>query len=1108
MSDTTTQQTQPRPSPGPVPKRRWRPRRLHLHLSIWSLISIGLVAAFLVLASMSLTGRVIALPNWVAERVEDRLNATGAMLNFSLRKVEFGVTPAGRPKLRVVDLRVRDQTGLELAQLNGVEGGFRLGPALFGKIEPTLLRLQGAQMTLRRLTDGSFALSLGQEVGTAGDLASVLDSIDAAFTTGPLATSHRVEATDLTLTLEDARSGRIWQVTDGRLEIVPGERVIDTIVRFDVFNQTEELATTEVSFRSARDSSEASLAARFENAAARDIAAQSPALAFLSVFDAPISGALRTTVGEDGAISELVGFMQIGEGALSPEPGAQPAKFDGAKIYIDYDPIRQRIDFQGASVESELGTAQAEGHVYLTEFRGGWPNSLIGQVAMTGAELDPGGFFEAPLKIDNGRADLRVRLDPFSIDIGQAVMFRDDRRYVATGKVSAEPDGWRVAIDGTFDEADLAEALALWPVTVAAEARAWTAEYALDGVAFDGILSFRKAPTEYMEFSTNMGVRNAKVLALPDWPAIDLDLGYVTVAPNSVTVTAEDATITAPDGNTLDLAGVSYRIPDFTDAHSTSTVNVAVDGPLRGVLSLLDREPFSIFAASGFGPDMARGQAEVRGLVTFSFTDGDVLMEDVRYDIRADLTGVTSDVIVEEKLLVGDQLSVVATEAGIEVSGPVRLGQADILGAWRLPLLDGKAGASSVEGTIAINQRSLSEFGISGLEDMISGEARGRFTLSFPDNGPIALDLKSDLGGLAMDIPGTGWTKSTAATGTLEVRARLGDRPVVDELILDAPGLNASGVVTTTEGGGLGEARFDRVRIGGWLDAPVVLTGRGPNVPMAVAIPGGTIDMREAQLDTGGGGGGAAGPRRPLTLALDRLIVSEGIRFDNLRADLDFSGGLHGTFTGEVAGAPIRGTMAQSTEGAAFRITSSDAGAVLRGAGVFSTARGGDLELILAPVQGAGTYEGEFTIEDTRVVNSGAMTELLAAVSIVGLLEQIEEEGIRFGDVEGRFRLDPTAVTLYRSSAIGASMGISLDGYYDLAAGQIDMQGVLSPLYILNVIGRIFSARDGEGLVGFNFNLTGDVSDPEIDINPLSILTPGVFREIFRRPPPEAPSEE
>ena len=136
------------------------------------------------------------------------------------------------------------------------------------------------------------------------------------------------------------------------------------------------------------------------------------------------------------------------------------------------------------------------------------------------------------------------------------------------------------------------------------------------------------------------------------------------------------------------------------------------------------------------------------------------------------------------------------------------------------------------------------------------------------------------------------------------------------------------------------------------------------------------------------------------------------------------------------------------------------------------------------------------------------MAELLAAVSIVGLLEQIEEEGIRFGDVEGRFRLDPKAVTLYRSSAVGASMGISLDGYYDLAGGTIDMQGVLSPLYILNVIGRIFSARDGEGLVGFNFTLTGDVDDPEIDINPLSILTPGVFREIFRRPPPEAPSEE
>lgn len=1106
MSEITTSQTDPRPRPAPEPRRSWRPRRLHWHLSIWTLVTIGLIALFLVLASMSLTGRVVTLPAWVAAQMQERLNAASPTMRFALRQVQFGVTPAGRPKLRLVDLRVRDASGLELAQLNGVEGGFRLGPALVGRIEPTILRLQGAQMTLRRLADGSFALSLGQDLGTAGNLATVLDQIDATFNTGMLATSNRVEATDLTITLEDSRSGRIWQVTDGQLEILPGELVIDTIVRFNVFNQTEELASTEFSFRSARDNSEASIAARFENAAAADIAAQSPALAFLSVFEAPISGTLRSTLNPEGAISELIGVMEIGEGALSPEPGAQPAKFDGAKIYIDYDPTRQRIEFQGASVESELGTAQAEGHVYLTEFRGGWPNSLIGQVRMTGARLEPGGLFAAPLTIDRGQADLRVRLDPFSIDIGQAVAFRGDNRYELAGSIKAQADGWQVEIDGAIDTASRDEVLAVWPVTSATTARDWVAANVSGGEAFGASLSWRKPPAGWLAMSATIGVRDARVKALADWPEIDLALGYVTLSPNSLTVTAETASVIAPDGSVMDIAGLSYRIPDLFATEVMSEVNLAMAGPLRGALALLDREPFSIFASSELGPDMARGEVSARGRIEVPLMAETIPADRVRFDIRAELRDVTSDVVVPEKLLVAEALTVEATETAIEIAGPVRLGQAEFAGVWRLPLDAGTPADPVLAGTLRINTRSLAEFGMSGLADYISGEARARFTLDLPDGAPPRLELRSDLGGLGLRIPGTTWTKAPGASGDLAITASLGARPMLDAIRLEAPGLSASGRASTAEGGGLGEATFERLRIGNWFNAPVVITGRGSGMPVAVTIPGGVVDLRSAELDTDGGGS-APGPRQPLTLALDRLIVSQGITIDDLRADLDLAGGLHGTFTGRIANAPLRGTMAQSAEGAAFRISSSEAGGVLRGAGVFESARGGDLELILAPVEGAGTYEGEFTIKNTRVVNASAMAELLSAVSIVGLLEQLESEGIRFADVEGRFRLDPRRLTLYRSSAVGASMGISLDGYYDLAAGQIDMQGVLSPLYILNVLGRIISPRDGEGLVGFNFTLKGNVSDPEIDVNPLSILTPGIFREIFRRPPPEAPKD-
>ena len=127
---------------------------------------------------------------------------------------------------------------------------------------------------------------------------------------------------------------------------------------------------------------------------------------------------------------------------------------------------------------------------------------------------------------------------------------------------------------------------------------------------------------------------------------------------------------------------------------------------------------------------------------------------------------------------------------------------------------------------------------------------------------------------------------------------------------------------------------------------------------------------------------------------------------------------------------------------------------------------------------------------------------MLSAISVVGLLEQLDGQGIPFETVQANFRLTPERLTLYRSSAVGASLGISLDGVYDLGSKNMDMQGVLSPVYIQNGIGQ-FLTRRGEGLFGFNFRLTGLSSGPSVRVNPLSILTPGMFREIFRRPPPE-----
>ena len=269
------------------------------------------------------------------------------------------------------------------------------------------------------------------------------------------------------------------------------------------------------------------------------------------------------------------------------------------------------------------------------------------------------------------------------------------------------------------------------------------------------------------------------------------------------------------------------------------------------------------------------------------------------------------------------------------------------------------------------------------------------------------------------------------------------------------------------------------------------------------------MDFRKSRFASTTGEDAAAGNK--ITTHLDRLILSRGIALTDVKGELNTTGGTNGSFEARVnGGARIVGTLASSKGGTAVRFTSTDAGAVMRSTGLFESAAGGRLDMVLAPTGKRGVYDGSVHVTDTRVRNATALSSILSAISVIGLIEQLGGEGIAFSDVNARFRLTPQFVELTESSAVGTSLGLTMAGLYELSKQTLDMQGVVTPIYALNglleqskIFGGLFGKKKGEGLFGFNYTLKGPVDDPVAKVNPLSILTPGLFREIFRQPVPK-----
>ncbi|MCK0138553.1 AsmA-like C-terminal region-containing protein [Aliiroseovarius sp. F47248L] len=1112
--------------PEVTPEMRARRRkRLKWHFGIWSFVLIALAALFLALVSMSVTGHVFVLPKWATEQIEEKINSQTNRVKLSLSQVELGVTRLGLPRLRLVDLGVRDETGLEIGRLNAVEGSLLLGPVLSGRVEPATLSLRGAQITVRRSRDGSFDLSLGQGIGASGDLASVLDRIDAVFTTGILSNSERISATNLTITLEDARTGRLWQVTDGALSISQTEQAVDMTLSFDVFNQTEELAETVLGFRSVKGSSSARLTATFKNARARDIAAQTPLLTFLGLVDAPISGALRTVIDDTGQVSGLAGTLEFGAGNLSPDPAAKPVKFTGGKVYLDYDPERERMNFAQASLQSDWGEIQADGHSYLRGWAGGWPTELLGQLNVTHARISPPDVFESPLLLGQGSADFRLNLSPFRVDVGQFAITHDDTLATGSARIGIGSEGWSVAIDAAADHVSPEQVTAFWPLANGARTRIWARDNVTKGRFTDVNVAWRKEQGRSAHTALSAAFEGVTVRAVKEMVPIENASGQFTIDGRRLVVTADQGVLRPLDRNgnvagVLDAAGTSFVIPQMArrpedpDAPRPPVpawVDLSVSGPLKAALHLLDDKPFRIFRDTpdgAIGPDMAGGRVTLGGRIDIAMQPK-VPRSAIDYRLAGTLSAIKSDTIVNGRLLELPFADLVVGTEGVSISGQGRFSGVPVKGTWAQSFGGGTtSGRSTVTGEMTLDQAFLDAFSIGLPADSVTGSTTANYTVSLARGEAPRITLDAPLDGVGLSIAALGWSKSKGSKGALSLSGKLGSAPVIEELSLRAPGLDANGSVIMSEGGGLVAAQFDRVTLGGWLDAPVTLTGRGPGKPVSVTVKGGIVDMRKTTLGSGKGGG-TGGQPVPISLLLDKLIISEGITITGFDGDFtQTGGGLNGTFQGQIgAGPTIRGTAAPQPKGTAFRITSKDAGGVLRASGVLKSARKGDMELILAPGGSKGVYDGDLKIKNIDVHDAPAMAELLSAISVVGLLQQLGGQGIPFTNVDARFRLDPDKVTIYEGAATGHSMGISMDGYYFLGSGQMDMQGVISPFYLVNSAGRIF-ARKGEGLVGFNYTLKGTASDPKVGVNPLSLFTPGFFRDIFRRNPPPRPQAE
>ena len=658
----------------------------------------------------------------------------------------------------------------------------------------------------------------------------------------------------------------------------------------------------------------------------------------------------------------------------------------------------------------------------------------------------------------------------------------------------------------------------IWPIFINPEVRGWFNEHLLSGTVERVVIAVN-APFDTLKaggppvpddgLSIEVLATGCVLRPVNSLPALrDADLNVRIVGRNAV-VAVSKATADLPSGRKLVLSSGAFEVPD-TDVHPPQArVRFKLEGPAPAAAELLRTERLRDIADAPFDP------STIRGTVSAQVTLGMPIKADLppgstNYAITVDATNFSADRMIMGQKVDAALLRATATPQGFQLKGDVRIGSTPVSLEYRKSRGDAEA---EVRVTGMLDEAARTSLGFD-VGDAVAGaipiRLSGRVAMTSEREGRFAVD--ADLTPAQIDGLLPGWTKPSGkparATFTLTTKPQ---SIRIEDLLIEGSGGGVKGSVDLDGSGEVQSAHFPAYGFSDGDRASLKIDRSGDGA-LRVVMRGDVYDGRGfVKTAAGAASSNANGKRRAVDVDVDmKLGAVVGFNGEALRSvDLKLSRrageirsfglnakiGRDATLTGDLRS---RGSGRQL-----IYLESNDAGAFFRFTDVYTRMTGGQVAIAMetpsadntAPQQGMLTAHN-FAIHDE--------TQLERAVSNGG--QPRRGNVIDFSNMRVDFTRMPGRVALRDGVVRGPILGGTIDGVVDYARDDVHLHGTLVPLYgPNNLLGQLpllglFLGGEKEGLVGITYEVIGHAGSPQLRINPISALAPGLLRKVFEFP--------
>lgn len=694
--------------------------------------------------------------------------------------------------------------------------------------------------------------------------------------------------------------------------------------------------------------------------------------------------------------------------------------------------------------------------------------------------------------------------------------------------LSRIPTAAQLSLQASLKDLPLKDLSQYWPAFAATDAREWIVDHMTSaGVVGEGSLdvegAFTEAGYQSRKFQGKLSLQDGAIEYLNGLPLAEGIEG-------SATFTDDGFDINLVQGHVgeAQLTQGHIKITGLSNDQEAIDINLKLQSSLPEVLRIIDHAPLMYAQKAGLDPTCTKGN--VKGTLHFDFP----LLADLKFDdVKINIEGIATQAALKTEIgkskfpidLQNGKLMVHVTEKNMNIEGPATINNIPAKLKWVENFEENQKQPFQTQ-LLAQLEATADDLKRHGYDytAFVNGPTPFLLTYTKTSEANAALNFNFNLTPSQISIPHIGWQKKEGEAARLQFSIDLesGDLKRLNNVHLTSGYLQAAGTADFDKEGdwqdlNLTHIQFPKTNASLFISRPETggyfLKARGKEInaaPFMTYLDEGEKQKREEIT--------------PLVMDadLEAIHMGEGKSFKQIKANVDLLLTQDDTVWNSVqlTAAAGKGTIdkgqMKDIEGGIWMeiskpqdgdqtllVRANDAGEFFRNLNLFDDLEGGELA-IKATRKVGNPFAGVFKIQNFDVNKIPLLARFAAVASPVGIVNLFSDGTISFHRFDTDFVFGDDVIQVKNGRGKSISLGFTVEGNINRTQHQLDLKGVVIPMYVLSsildnipLIGSLLNGSDGKGLFAANYTIQGSTEDPQVDVNTLSGLVPGFIRGLF-----------